>query len=89
MLLCLLCGWWTLLLWAAIATVLLAPLTVGFAVFRTWDECDAYLESVLIGGETRLEQVAKMLWRDYLAMPPFITRWWLNRLRTKMTDKTD
>lgn len=79
-LLSLCCGWWTLLLWAGLGTVALAPLTAGFAVFRAWDEWTAYRESVVIGGEPRVQEVAEMLWSNYFfTMPRPISRWWLRR----------
>ena len=75
-----LCGLgWAPLLWALGVTVGILPLSIGFAVFRMWDEVDAYYESIVIGGDSRAEQVAHILWKDYLAVPPFVTRWWIRR----------
>jgi hypothetical protein len=63
-------SWWPLL-WAGVATVVLAPLTVGLAIFRALDEWDAFGESVALWGRLRAERVAQALWRDYFfTVPP-------------------
>ena len=75
-----LCGLgWAPLLWSMVVAIGLLPLSIGCSVFRMWDEVDAYYESIVIGGDSRMEQVARILWEDYLAVPPFVTRWWVRR----------
>lgn len=73
-------GGLTAFLWTLGVVAALLPLSVGFAVFRTWDECDAYLEAIRLNPDRMIDLVADGLWEDYLAMPPPITRWWIRRI---------
>lgn len=70
---------WACVWIACVITLGLLPFSIGFALFRAWDEADAYREYVAIDMETRVAFVANMLWRDYAAAPPFIGRWLLRR----------
>lgn len=69
---------WSPLLWVTMLVLGLLPLSVGFAVFRAWDEIDAYREYVAIDPDKRIPAVAKVLWTDYLAVPPFVSRWFMS-----------
>lgn len=73
-------GGLTAFMWTIGLIAALLPLSFGFAIFRTWDECDAYLEAIRLDPERMIDLVADVLWEDYLAMPPAITRWLIRRM---------
>lgn len=82
-----LCGLgWLPLLVAAVATVVLAPLTGGLAIGRAIEEWDAFEEAVRLNGRSYAERVADMLWRDYFFTVP---RSWTMRHFAKKLDQPE
>lgn len=75
---------WQPVLWALGGTLLFAPFTAGWAIFRAHDEWDAYFESVVLRGESRIEQIARSLWYNYFyTIAPGITRRHLRKRLSK------